>query len=178
MEALLSNAGLTPIYPHSLVIDWGATHHMFHYKNILTELKMLADEKIATRIPKSNLVCKVKAEVEISINKELIKLKDCLYKPNITSNLVSLLDLCKESSTITKKNKLFHLSQNNPILLSGHIINKLMIVTFDHPSSFLTKLDNNPPRNQRLAHPGDHVLKSLGLINLNESHATFAQKGK
>ncbi|MBW0562211.1 hypothetical protein O181_101926 [Austropuccinia psidii MF-1] len=151
---------------------------MFHDKNIFTELKMLFDEKIVTRNPKSNLVCKGRGTVEILINDKLIKLKDCLYVPEIMRNLVSLLELCNKSITITTKNKSFHLSQNNQILLSGHIINKLMIVTFDHPSSFLTKIKNTPPWHQRLGHPGNHVLKSLGLFNLNELPCNVCSKGK
>ncbi|MBW0587114.1 hypothetical protein O181_126829 [Austropuccinia psidii MF-1] len=36
MEALLSNTGPTQINKHTLVIDCGATHHIFHNKNVFT----------------------------------------------------------------------------------------------------------------------------------------------
>ncbi|MBW0576429.1 hypothetical protein O181_116144 [Austropuccinia psidii MF-1] len=139
---------------------------------------MSSDEKIVTIDPKSNLVCKGQGIVEILINEKLNKLKVCLYVPKLTQNLVRLLNLCNKSITITKENKSFHLSQNNKILISSHIINKLMIVTFDQPGAFLKKTDKNSPWHQQLGPPGNQVLKFLSLINLNESQFYVFSKVK
>ncbi|MBW0538230.1 hypothetical protein O181_077945 [Austropuccinia psidii MF-1] len=177
MEALLSNVAPNQTKPHSLVIDCGATHHMFRDKSIFTEISSFSN-KISTSDPESSLICRGQGTVKIKINNELVMFKNCLYVPKITKNLVSLLDLFDKSITITKDNNQFHISQSRQVLLSGHIINKLMVVTFNQPKSFLTKGGEDPPWHQRLGHPGNQVLKSLGFTNFSEQPCDVCAKGK
>ncbi|MBW0534367.1 hypothetical protein O181_074082 [Austropuccinia psidii MF-1] len=150
---------------------------MFRDKSIFTEISPFSN-KISTSDPESNLICKGQGTVKIKINNKLFTLKNCLYVPKITKNLASLLDFCNKSITITKDDNRFHLSQNGRVLLSGNIINKLMIVTFNQPKLFLTKGGESPPWHQRLGHPGNQVLKSLGLANANEQPCNVCAKGK
>ncbi|MBW0542511.1 hypothetical protein O181_082226 [Austropuccinia psidii MF-1] len=46
LQALLTNKELSDFSPSSLVIDCGATHHMFHNKNLFTTLTPNTDEKL------------------------------------------------------------------------------------------------------------------------------------
>ncbi|MBW0558206.1 hypothetical protein O181_097921 [Austropuccinia psidii MF-1] len=53
-----------------------------------------------------------------------------------------------------------------------------MIVTFNQPKSFLTKGGEDPPWHQRLGHPGNQILKSLGFTNFSEQPCDVCAKGK
>ncbi|MBW0548922.1 hypothetical protein O181_088637 [Austropuccinia psidii MF-1] len=145
MEALLTNVKTPLLNKSSLVIDCGATHHMFHNKEVFMKLDLSLNRKITTSDPNSNLVCKSHVTVEIMINNKIFVLEDCLYVPDLTKNLVSLLDLCHKPITITRNNSSFQLSQNNSTILSGQIINNIMIVTFNQAVSLLTKQSHDDP---------------------------------
>ncbi|MBW0548814.1 hypothetical protein O181_088529 [Austropuccinia psidii MF-1] len=151
---------------------------MFHNKNLLTTLTPNTYEKIATSDPESQLMCKGRGTVTIAVNNNPITLYNCLYVPRITRNLVSLLELCTESITIKRQGTIFYLLKNDHVLLSGNIINKLMIITFSQPSSLLTKTILNAPWHLCLGHPGNHILKSLGLKIHDSDPCDICLKGK
>ncbi|MBW0534709.1 hypothetical protein O181_074424 [Austropuccinia psidii MF-1] len=179
LEALFTSKEITTTTPlSSLVIDCGATHHMFHDRNLFKNLVLCPDEKIATSDPSSNLLCKGRGSVEISINNKIFQLENCLYVPRLTRNLVSLLDLCSEPITITRNGLSFCLSKHNQPFLSGSIINKLMIVAFNQPSAMLANMSDKPPWHDRLGHPGDQVLKSLGLKITNMDPCVICARAK
>ncbi|MBW0488517.1 hypothetical protein O181_028232 [Austropuccinia psidii MF-1] len=125
LEALFTSKETTRGTPMSFVIDCGATHHMFHDINLFKDLTLSPDEKIATSYPSSNLLCKGRVTVEISVDNKLFKLENCLYVPRLTRNLVSLLDLCSKPITITRNGLSFYLSKHDQQFLRGDIINKL-----------------------------------------------------
>ncbi|MBW0495007.1 hypothetical protein O181_034722 [Austropuccinia psidii MF-1] len=177
LQALLMHKELSDFSPSSLVIDCGATHHMFHNKNLFTTLTPNTDEKIATSNPASQLMCKGRGTVTIVVNSKAITLYNRLYVPRITRNLVSLLKLCMESITIKRQGTIFHLLKGDHVLLSGNIINKLMIVTFSQPSSLLTLIPKSP-WHLCLGHPGSHILKSLGLKIDDSDPCDICVKGK
>ncbi|MBW0552703.1 hypothetical protein O181_092418 [Austropuccinia psidii MF-1] len=177
-EALLSHQHSSPSSSSSLVIDCGATHHMFSDKKLFTELVQTPEEKISTSDPRSSLTCKGRGTVKIDINNESITLHDCLYVPNITNNLVSLLDLCSKSITIIKDGTTFQLLNDKQVLLKGQIVNKLMTVNFNQPRTLLSKISTNYTWHQRLGHPGNQALKSLGLKSLDETPCEVCVKGK
>ncbi|MBW0535804.1 hypothetical protein O181_075519 [Austropuccinia psidii MF-1] len=58
LQALLTNKELSNVSLSSIVIDCGATHHMFHNKNLFTTLTPNTDNKISTSDPASQLMCK------------------------------------------------------------------------------------------------------------------------
>ncbi|MBW0549089.1 hypothetical protein O181_088804 [Austropuccinia psidii MF-1] len=179
LEALFTTKhNKTPNTPLSLVIDCGATHHMFNNKEIFTELASNHNEVIATSDPSSNLICEGRGTVKIVINNKIFTLKDCLYVPKLARNLVSLLDLCHKSITITKDGPSFHLSQNNTNVISGHLINKLMIVPFNQPLANLTESNSSIIWHQRLGHPGNSIMKSLGLEPPSKDICDICVKGK
>ncbi|MBW0482496.1 hypothetical protein O181_022211 [Austropuccinia psidii MF-1] len=178
LEALLTHQKLPSSSSSTLVIDCGATHHMFSDKSIFTKLILTPEEKIATSNPRSNLTCKGKGTVEIEVDKRLLTLYNCLYVPNITKNLVSLLELCTKSMTIQKTDATFQLLNDNQILLNGQLINKLMCVSFNRPRTFLSKLAPNRLWHLRLGDQGNQVLKSLGLQPCENDFCDTCVKGK
>ncbi|MBW0484566.1 hypothetical protein O181_024281 [Austropuccinia psidii MF-1] len=128
LEALLTHQKPSSSSSSELLINSGATHHMFSDKSIFTELILTPEEKIVTSNQRSNLTFKGKGTIEIEFNKRLLTLKNCLYVPKITKNLVSLVELCTKSITIQKTGATFQLLNDNQFLLNGQIINKLMYI--------------------------------------------------
>ncbi|MBW0483823.1 hypothetical protein O181_023538 [Austropuccinia psidii MF-1] len=177
-EALLSHQYSPPNSSSSLLIDCGATHHMFSDKKLFTKLVWTPEERIATSDPRSSLTCKGWGTVKIDINNESMTLHDCLYVPNITKNLVSLLDLCSKSITIIKNGTTFQLLNDKQVLLKGQIVNKIMTVNFNQPRTLLLKIPTSYTWHKRLGHPGNQALKSLGLKLLDEMLCDIYVKGK
>ncbi|MBW0526655.1 hypothetical protein O181_066370 [Austropuccinia psidii MF-1] len=134
---------------------------MFGDKKLFTELVWTPEERISTSDPRSSLTCKGRGTVKININNKFMTLHDCLYVPNITKNLVSLLDLCSKFITIVKDGTTFQLLSEKQVLLKGQIMNKLMMVNFNRSRTLLSKISTNYMWHQRLGHPGNQALKSL-----------------
>ncbi|MBW0477194.1 hypothetical protein O181_016909 [Austropuccinia psidii MF-1] len=151
---------------------------MFNTRSLFTNFTNGRDEKITTRNPSSSLICKGHGTVKSLINDNLFTLKNCLYVPKLTKNLVSLLDLCEALITVTRNNLNFHLSNNNCVFLSGCLISKLMVVTFNKPRAYMTENFLNPPRHSRLGYPSNQVLKSLGLKPINDNSCDIRVRGK
>ena len=120
---------------------------MFSDKKLFTELVRTPEERISTSDPRSSLTCKGWGTVKIDINNESMTLHDCLYVPNITKNLVNLLDLCSKSITIIKNGTTFQLLNDKQVLLKGQIVNKIMTVNFNQPRTLLLKIDVANPNN-------------------------------
>ncbi|MBW0527267.1 hypothetical protein O181_066982, partial [Austropuccinia psidii MF-1] len=160
MEALFTTACSPLASPFSLVINCGATHHMFNNRSLFSNFSERS-ESISTSNPSSNLICKGHGMVRILINKKSFTLLNCLFVPKLTKNLLSLLDLCKAPKTITRDNSTFQLSQNNQTFLSGQLINKLMVVFFNQPMANLTESSSNSPWHLCLGHPRNQVLKPI-----------------
>ncbi|MBW0486828.1 hypothetical protein O181_026543 [Austropuccinia psidii MF-1] len=78
------------------------------------------------------------------------------------------------SITITRQGNEFILTQENKTLMTGDLINFLIIVTFNKPVSNLKMAQQN--WHLRLGHPRNQTLKSLGLYPIKKEQCeTFAQ---
>ncbi|MBW0523127.1 hypothetical protein O181_062842 [Austropuccinia psidii MF-1] len=108
-----------------------------------------------------------------------LTLKNCLFVPNLTCNLVSLLELFKDRLTIAREGKFFSLESSRIPALKGTIQNNLMVLNFTVPKALITKNSENIWHN-RLGHPGTMSLKTMGLpdtleqcrtCDLNKAHA-------
>ncbi|MBW0489464.1 hypothetical protein O181_029179 [Austropuccinia psidii MF-1] len=122
MEALLTDASIIKDIGNILVIDCGTTHHMFNDESIFTKF-MPENQIIRTRNPTSHLVLKGQGTMKIIINNKEFTLENCLYVPNISKNLVCLLDLCTTPITITRQEDKFILTKENKTLMTGDLIN-------------------------------------------------------
>ncbi|MBW0575703.1 hypothetical protein O181_115418, partial [Austropuccinia psidii MF-1] len=145
-----------------LIIDCGATHHMFNSKALFSSLNSLTPLRISTGDSSSTLLAEGMGTVDLSCEGSTLSLKNCLYVPKLNCNLVSLLELFHDKVTIIKKGNSFSLDSNNRLLLKGTIKNNLLIVNCSTPTSLLTLANDNLWHN-RLGHPGDGPLKSMGL---------------
>ncbi|MBW0477922.1 hypothetical protein O181_017637 [Austropuccinia psidii MF-1] len=76
-----------------------------------------------------------------------------------------MLELFKNRPVVHQENNTFSLIANGKTLLNGEIINWLINIKYDLPTTFLTTISGNLPWHGRLGHPGPAVLKILGISN-------------
>ncbi|MBW0478834.1 hypothetical protein O181_018549, partial [Austropuccinia psidii MF-1] len=156
--ALITNANIL----QELVIDCGATHHMFYSRSIFSSVSEVSRFSVSTGDSASNLYAEGIRTVNILVNNRLLTLTNCLFVPKLNCNLVSLLQLFKHKITITRANKNFTLETTENLLLQGEVINNLMKITFTSPTSFVTTVVDDL-WHRRLGHPGKLLVKSMGL---------------
>ncbi|MBW0536449.1 hypothetical protein O181_076164 [Austropuccinia psidii MF-1] len=145
-----------------LVIDCGATHHMFNSAAFFLSINKTPPMNVSTGDSGSSLRTKGVGTVTISCNNHLFTLNNCLFVPNLNCNLISLLKLFNGKLLINRTNNQFTLESNNNIIISGKIQNNLMKVDYQIPKLFSTKLVDNC-WHLRLGHPSNQVIKSMGI---------------
>ncbi|MBW0508795.1 hypothetical protein O181_048510 [Austropuccinia psidii MF-1] len=113
-----------------ILLDCGATHHMFNSRRFFTSLTNSAPIDVSTgdstssltavRVGTANLICK---------NKVLI-LNVHLYVPNIKCNLISLLALLKNKLIINQFGNKFNLETNAKVIANVKIVKRLIYVDY------------------------------------------------
>ncbi|MBW0560560.1 hypothetical protein O181_100275 [Austropuccinia psidii MF-1] len=129
---------------NQLVLDCGATHHMFNTKEMFIAKITPTHIQISMGDTKSNLKAVNIGTAHILCNKKNIKLENALFVPELKCNLISMLELFKKQIKITKREDMFKLSDDKEEILSGRIINRLMIIEHKKPKNLLTKLGTYP----------------------------------
>ncbi|MBW0505427.1 hypothetical protein O181_045142 [Austropuccinia psidii MF-1] len=153
-----------------IVIDSAATHHMFNNKSLFTSLELCAPFVISTGDPTSNLSTGGKGPVSLIINGKLLSLKNCLYIPCISHNLISMIQLLEESIIIEKlAQERFKVVINGETTITGQIINGLMSVTHEEPKALMWA---GNVWHHRLGHPSNQAIKTLGLPSLSNTCET------
>ncbi|MBW0477382.1 hypothetical protein O181_017097 [Austropuccinia psidii MF-1] len=145
-----------------LIIDCGATHHMFNNLKLFSSSLKPTSIQVATGDVNSNLTAVGIGTVKIISNNKILTVEKCLYVPGLKCMLISLLQLFKEELTVNRRDNTFNLMSQGKEILRGKIINKLMISTYSIPTSLFTSSDKTP-WHDRLGHPGPAVLKLLGI---------------
>ncbi|MBW0534108.1 hypothetical protein O181_073823 [Austropuccinia psidii MF-1] len=164
--------------PEELIIDCGATHHMFNSKHLFSSFVETVPIGVSTGDSSSSLFSKGFGTVNLLINGKIFTLEECLLVPNLNCNLISLMRFCNADFTITRSNNSFKLLTGNQVEIEGRIVNNLMKVKHSLPSVQVIELPTNL-WHQRLGHPGNQVIKSMGLpecslrcstCDLNKAH--------
>ncbi|MBW0530767.1 hypothetical protein O181_070482 [Austropuccinia psidii MF-1] len=171
-SALLTSKALNTNEENSLVVDCGATHHMFNNEKLFANFIEMKELKIATSNPTSSLISAGKGTVTIITNNNKLILQNCLYVPNLSKNLISLLQMFEGSITIHKENEKFKITKENATILEGQILNNLMISNFTNYAALLTTVHS------RLGRPSNQVLKSMDLPILDKEHCDVCARGK
>ncbi|MBW0571154.1 hypothetical protein O181_110869, partial [Austropuccinia psidii MF-1] len=168
VHALMTVLESTHPTTDQIVIDCGATHHMFYDIKFFSDQPRSINSKVATGDSQSQLLEIGIGKVTLKCDNKILKLENCLLVPNLKCNLISMLELFNKQLTVHRQNNVFSLVSNNEVLLTGEIVNRLMYIKYNIPSTLLTVLEKHPWHN-RLGHPGSAVLKSLGLPNKETS---------
>ncbi|MBW0533524.1 hypothetical protein O181_073239 [Austropuccinia psidii MF-1] len=129
---------------NQLILDCGATHHMFNTKDMSITKITPTHIQIATGDTESNLKAVGIGTAHILCNKKNIKLENALLVPELKCNLISMLELFKKQIKITKKEDYFKLSDNKEEILRGRIINRLMTIEHEKPKNLLTQIRDIP----------------------------------
>ncbi|MBW0505652.1 hypothetical protein O181_045367 [Austropuccinia psidii MF-1] len=145
-----------------LILDCGASHHMFNSLKPFVNTPKGTSIHMATGDANSKLSEVGIGSVKILNHNNTLTLKECLYVPNLKCNLISLLELFKEQLTVNRKDNFFSLNSNGKVIMHSKIINKLMVINYTIPKTLLTNQINNL-WHDRLGNPRDSVLKQLGL---------------
>ncbi|MBW0473074.1 hypothetical protein O181_012789 [Austropuccinia psidii MF-1] len=153
-------------HPNQVVIDCGATNHMFHSKEVFTSLFDTPNFFISTGDSMSQLCAEGMGTVSIIVDRRHLNLVDCLYVPKLKFNLISLLQLFQGQVTITKNLDTFDLKTNEDILFHQKILNNLMKVDFTQPTSLSTTIVDDL-WHKGLGHPGKGPMRAIGLPSLN-----------
>ncbi|MBW0574468.1 hypothetical protein O181_114183 [Austropuccinia psidii MF-1] len=104
-QALYTNANQR-ISPGQLVVDCGATHHMFHSEEVSTSLSKDTTISVTTRDSSSSLIAKGSGTVNLFSKNKILMLPNSLFMPKLNCNLFSLLKIFnKESFTLTTEGK-------------------------------------------------------------------------
>ncbi|MBW0474072.1 hypothetical protein O181_013787 [Austropuccinia psidii MF-1] len=90
-------------FPSDLIIDCGATHHIFNSKEMFSSLQVTPSLIVCAGDMSSSLSAEGTGTVSIFCNKQTHTPTDCLYVPKINCNLISLLGLGHNNVTIHQK---------------------------------------------------------------------------
>ncbi|MBW0507746.1 hypothetical protein O181_047461 [Austropuccinia psidii MF-1] len=144
------------------IVDCGAMHHMFNSNSCFSTLDQTSPLKVCTGDSTSSLLSEGISTVIPLCNNRTLTLNNCLFVSKRKCNLISLLGICKEKLTIIQENGHFKLESNRQPLIKGRIINNSMRVEFTIPKALSTQVLSNI-WHERLGHPGNQVIKSMGL---------------
>ncbi|MBW0535083.1 hypothetical protein O181_074798 [Austropuccinia psidii MF-1] len=164
---------------YQLIVNCGATHHMFNNRNHFSTFKTIPLLKVSTGNASSSLTAEGIGSINILCNETALTLENCLFAPNLTCNLVSLLELVQDKLNITRGEDKFSLESSKIPQLEGRVQNNFMLLDFSVPKTLITKEIRNLWHNF-LGHPRLLSLKTMGLpdgpdqcttCDINKAHA-------
>ncbi|MBW0490531.1 hypothetical protein O181_030246 [Austropuccinia psidii MF-1] len=165
-HAIVTSTSSSQSHPNQVVINCGATHHMFHSKEVFTSLSETSSIHILTGDPTSQLSAKGIGSILIIVNNKPLNLLECLYVPELKCNLISLLQLCGNQITISRNSDIFDLTTSEKTSLRGKTINNLMKLEFTQPKSLVTTVVDDL-WHKRLGHPGKVPVCAMRLPSHN-----------
>ncbi|MBW0528471.1 hypothetical protein O181_068186 [Austropuccinia psidii MF-1] len=144
-----------------IIIDSAATHHMFNNKSLFGGLEQCNSFAITTGDPAINLCAEGEGSVNLHVNGKLLSLENCLYVPHISHNLISMIQLLKDSITIERLPKeRFNIIISHDTTITGQVVNGLMSIIHSEPKALVSAGDI---WHHRLGHPSNQAIKTLGL---------------
>ncbi|MBW0483820.1 hypothetical protein O181_023535 [Austropuccinia psidii MF-1] len=99
-QALTTIGGSSAPTHDQVVVDCGANCHMFNSPKFFLNMFKKIDSKVATGDSNSKLWAQGIGTVQLECKGQVLNLRNCLYIPKLKFNLISLLELFKDSFTI------------------------------------------------------------------------------
>ncbi|MBW0512383.1 hypothetical protein O181_052098 [Austropuccinia psidii MF-1] len=159
-QALYTNAN-HQLSPGQLVVDCGATHHMFYSEDAFVSLSKDTTFAVTTEDSSSNLMAEGTGTVNL-LNNQVLTLPNTCFVPKLNCNLVSLLKIFDKELTINRDGDSFTLTKQGKEILRGRTENNLMKVDYQLPTAYRT-ITRESPWHERLGHVGSSAIKSMGL---------------
>ncbi|MBW0577153.1 hypothetical protein O181_116868, partial [Austropuccinia psidii MF-1] len=160
-QALHTNAD-SRSSPGKLVVDCGATHHIFHSEDSFTSLSKYSTLAVTTGDSSSNLMAEGVGTVNLLSKNQVLMLPNTLFVPKLNCNLVSLLKLFDKKLTFNRDSDSFILTAKGKEIIQGKTENNPMKVNYHLPTVYKMIVIANP-WHERLGHAGSSVIKSMGL---------------
>ncbi|MBW0525844.1 hypothetical protein O181_065559 [Austropuccinia psidii MF-1] len=167
-QALMKTSKLQQPGKDPLILDCGATHHMFNSLKPFVAMAKTTKIQVETGDANSKLTAIGIGKVKILNHENTLIFKERLYVPNLKCNLISLLELFKKQLTVDQSDNVLSLNANGKEIIHGKLINKPMVITYTIPKALITN-ETNILWHDRLGHSGASVLKQLGLPTLQDS---------
>ncbi|MBW0476617.1 hypothetical protein O181_016332 [Austropuccinia psidii MF-1] len=165
-QDLVTSAISSQISSNQIVIDCGATHHIFNTKKIFLSLSEITKMTISTGDSTSKLLAEGMETVSILVKNKVLNLVYCLWVLKLNCNLISLLQLLRVQLTITRSVDTFSLRINEDTIFHGKIDNNLMKIELTRPNSLVSTVVDDL-WHKRLGHPGHGAsLKHFALPDL------------
>ncbi|MBW0543285.1 hypothetical protein O181_083000 [Austropuccinia psidii MF-1] len=144
---------------------------MFNTQEHFSIIDTIPFIKVSTRYASSSLSAEGIGTVNIIFSGTPLTLKNCLFVPSLTCNLVSLLELFKDKLTIAQEGKVFSLESSRVLAIKGKVQNNLVVLNYTVPKALITKNAKNI-WNHCLGHPGSISLKTMGLPDIFDQCTT------
>ncbi|MBW0537865.1 hypothetical protein O181_077580 [Austropuccinia psidii MF-1] len=157
------------IKPQELIIDCGATHH--NSLKCFTSFSKTPEISVSTGDLASTLLSAGIGTIVILCINQSLSLKNSLFVPRPNCNLVSLLAPSQKKVVIHREDDHFTRKTNNFGMIKGKITNNLMRVEYSISENHLTATASNPWHG-RLGHPGNQVIRMMGLPVINSAYST------
>jgi transposase InsO family protein len=163
---------VTTIPDNYFVLDSAETHHMLRDKSLFTDFTINSTE-VKTGNPDAPLIAKGYGTAVIHVDSKNMTLKNCLFVPNISQQLLSLVQLLSNSLCISRNGNTFLLGNSSCTLFTGIISENLLLVKSPPPPLALLTTSSRSDLgstlwHNRLGHPGNQALKHLCLPTPND----------
>jgi hypothetical protein len=161
------------------VLDSAATHHMIRNRTMFSSFtSQLVNVK--TGNPNTPLIARGFDTASIISNNNVIELKNSLYVPEISQQLISLTQLLDQSLTITKKGSNFLVTNPLTKLFSGFIKDNLLFISAMRSAVYMTGIQNvgSSLWHHCLGHPSNQILRELRLPRPHSNECNVCQCSK
>ncbi|KNZ50330.1 hypothetical protein VP01_4489g2 [Puccinia sorghi] len=111
-----------------IILDSGASAHIFNDKRFFNHLEMGSFDLIKTGKKEATLPIKGRGSVKLTWGSMTIQLENCLFVPDIMINLISAGQLSLKGCEVRAKNSTFNVFKGNQPVLKGTINNGLFTV--------------------------------------------------
>ncbi|KNZ48274.1 hypothetical protein VP01_5782g2 [Puccinia sorghi] len=111
-----------------IILDSGASGHIFNDLKFFNDIKMGEFDSIKTGKKDANLPIKGRGTIVMTWGRRTIQLKNCLYVPDIVINLVSAGQLVLNGCSLFSSTNQFKVEKVNQIVLEGNISNGLFSI--------------------------------------------------
>ncbi|KNZ45955.1 hypothetical protein VP01_767g6 [Puccinia sorghi] len=111
-----------------IILDSGASAHIFNNENFFETLEMGDFDSIKTGKQGATMPIRGKGKVRLTWGKRSIVLDNCLFVPDIVINLVSAGELDAKGCTLVAKDSRFKVTNGDKLAFSGKINNSLFSI--------------------------------------------------
>ncbi|KNZ54487.1 hypothetical protein VP01_2933g1 [Puccinia sorghi] len=111
-----------------IILDSGASTHIFNDEKYFTDLELGEFDSIKTGKKDATLPIKGRGTVRLTWGNRTLQLENCLFVPDIVINLISAGELSLKNCEIQAKGATFTVSKDNGQVLKGRIDNGLFTV--------------------------------------------------